>query len=111
MHCSWSRKQCKTNGFRNVAKTLVLLYNSGGGLGDSLLMIPIIQWLKDYTLATCKYMLGEARSKFATVAGPQGGTSLNGDALKAEAIAEIQTLDEELKTQVAGGQGYGFSIG
>ena len=70
-----------------------------------------IQWLKDYTLATCKYMLGEARSKFATVAGPQGGTSLNGDALKAEAIAEIQALDEELKLQVAGGQGYGFSIG
>ena len=26
----------------------VLLYNSGGGLGDSLLIIPIIQWLKDY---------------------------------------------------------------
>ena len=26
----------------------VLLYNSGGGLGDSLLLIPIIQWLKDY---------------------------------------------------------------
>jgi len=26
----------------------VLLYNSGGGLGDSLLMIPLIQWLKDY---------------------------------------------------------------
>ena len=25
---------------------------------------------KDYTLAKCKYMLGEARSKFATVAGP-----------------------------------------
>ena len=25
-----------------------MLYNSGGGLGDSLLMIPIIQWLKDY---------------------------------------------------------------
>ena len=56
-------------------------------------------------------MLGEARSKFATVAGPQGGTSLNGDALKAEAIAEIQALEEELKLQVAGGQGYGFSIG
>ena len=26
----------------------ILLYNSGGGLGDSLLMIPLIQWLKDY---------------------------------------------------------------
>ena len=70
-----------------------------------------VQWLKDYTLATCKYMLGEARSKFATVAGPQGGTSLNGDALKQEALGEMEKLDEELKTQVAGGQGYGFSIG
>ena len=26
----------------------ILLYNSGGGLGDTLLMIPLIQWLKDY---------------------------------------------------------------
>jgi hypothetical protein len=26
----------------------VLLYNSGGGLGDSLSIIPLIQWLKDY---------------------------------------------------------------
>ena len=39
------------------------------------------QWIKDYTLAKCKYMLGEARSKFATIAGPQGGSTLNGDAL------------------------------
>ena len=43
------------------------------------------QWIKDYTLASCKYMLGEAREKFATIAGPQGGTSLNGSTLKAEA--------------------------
>gem|GEM_PF-6595408 len=26
----------------------VLLYNSGAGLGDSLSIIPLIQWLKDY---------------------------------------------------------------
>lgn len=69
------------------------------------------QWIKDYTLATCKYMLGEARSKFATIAGPQGGSSLNGDALKAEAQAELEKLDSEVSTQVAGGQGYGFIIG
>jgi hypothetical protein len=69
------------------------------------------QWLKDYTLAACKHMLGEARSKFATIAGPQGGTSLNGDALKAEASAEMEKLEEELKLQVAGGVGYGFAIG
>ena len=69
------------------------------------------QWIKDYALATCKYMLGEARSKFATIAGPQGGSTLNGDALKNEAVAEMEKLDEELKTQIAGGVGYGFTIG
>ena len=69
------------------------------------------QWIKDYTLAKCKFMLGEARSKFATIAGPQCGSTLNGDALKAEAQAEMDKLEEDLKLQVAGGQGYGFSIG
>jgi hypothetical protein len=69
------------------------------------------QWIKDYTLASCKYMLGEARSKFATIAGPQGGSTLNGDALKAEAQAEMEKLEEELKLNVAGGVGYGFTIG
>ena len=69
------------------------------------------KWIKDYTLAKCKYMLGEARSKFNTIAGPQGGTSLNGDALKQEAIAEMDRLEQEVKTQTAGGQGYSFLIG
>jgi len=69
------------------------------------------QWIKDYTLAKCKYMLGEARSKFATIAGPQGGSTLNGDALKSEAQSEMDKLEEELKLQVAGGVGYGFTIG
>ena len=69
------------------------------------------QWIKDYTVATCKFMLGEARSKFATIAGPQGGSSLNGDALKAEAQAEIDKLEADVQTQVSGGQGYGFTIG
>ena len=53
-------------------------------------------WMYDYTLARCKFMLGEARSKFATIAGPQGGTSLNGDALKAEAQAELEKLEQDL---------------
>jgi len=69
------------------------------------------QWLKDYTLAACKYMLGEARSKFATIAGPQGGSTLNGDSLKAEAQAEMDKLEEEVKTQITGGVGYSFLIG
>lgn len=69
------------------------------------------QWLKDYTLASCKYMLGEAREKFGTIAGPQGGTSLNGASLKAEAQTEMEKLENELALAVAGGSGYGFLIG
>lgn len=70
-----------------------------------------IQWIKDYTLASCKYMLGEARSKYSTIAGPQGGSTLNGDALKAEAQAEMEKLDNEVATQMAGGVGLSWLIG
>ena len=69
------------------------------------------QWLKDYTLATCKFMLGEARSKFSTIAGPQGGSTLNGNDLKSEAQQEMEKLEEELTLSVAGGTGYTFVIG
>ena len=70
-----------------------------------------VQWIKDYTLAACKYMLGEARSKFATIAGPQGGSTLNGDTLKAEAQSEMEKLEIEVSMAVPGGTGYGFLIG
>lgn len=69
------------------------------------------QWIKDYTLANCKLMLGEAREKFAQIAGPQGGTSLNGTAMKTEAKEMITQLEQELMQQVTGGQGYTFIIG
>jgi hypothetical protein len=69
------------------------------------------QWIKDYTLANCKYMLGEARSKFSTIAGPGGGTTLNGDTLKSEAQQEMEKLEKELDMASAGGVGYGFLIG
>ncbi len=69
------------------------------------------QWVKDYTLSNCKLMLGQAREKFAQIAGPQGGTALNGGALKSEATAEMEKLEKELMEQVAGGRGYTFIIG
>jgi hypothetical protein len=47
--------------------------------------------------------VGEAREKFNTIAGPSGGTSLNGAALKTEAQAEMDKLEEDLKNYVAGG--------
>jgi len=56
-------------------------------------------------------MLGEAREKFATIAGPQGGTSLNGQSLKAEASADMEKLEQEVIQQVSGGAGYSFLIG
>ena len=69
------------------------------------------QWLKDYTLAVSKYMLGEARSKFATISTPQGGTSLNGDALKADATAEMEKLEMDLANYVDGSKPLSFVIG
>jgi hypothetical protein len=53
-------------------------------------------WVKDYAVANCKVMLGEAREKFATIASPQGGTQLNGTALKAEGKAEMEQLELDL---------------
>jgi hypothetical protein len=54
------------------------------------------QWLRDYSLATCKLMLGEAREKFASIASPQGSTQLNGAALKGEGKTEIEILEQDL---------------
>lgn len=70
-----------------------------------------LPWIRDYTLAWCKVMVGEAREKFATIAGPQGGTSLNGTALKAEGAEMLKQLDEDIKNYVDGGDPYSFIIG
>ena len=68
-------------------------------------------WIKDYALANCKVMLGEAREKFATIASPQGGTSLNGTALKAEGKAEMEALELDLINYKDGAQPLTFVIG
>ena len=46
-------------------------------------------WLKEYALAHAKLMLAEARGKFNTIAGPQGGTTLNGAELKQQGLSLI----------------------
>ena len=63
----------------------------------------VYPWLRDYAYSTAKRILGEARSKFASIAGPSGGTALNGPALIAEATAELEALEQELKDFVDGG--------
>lgn len=69
------------------------------------------QWIKDYALANCKIILGQAREKFASITGPQGGTALNGASLKAEGQAEIEKLTDDLMKNVPGGHGYTWIIG
>lgn len=68
-------------------------------------------WIRDYTQAYCKRIIGEAREKFATIAGPGGGTTLNGATLKAEAQAEFDRLNEALKNFEDGGSPTWFVIG
>lgn len=67
----------------------VLLQDPGAGV-----------WIGDYTLAVLKTIIGEAREKFGTIAGPGGGTTLNGTAMKNEGKELQAALIDELKRYV-----------
>jgi hypothetical protein len=71
----------------------------------------IVQWIRDYMVANCKMIIGEAREKFGMIAGPQGGSSLNGTAMKAEAQVQMDLKIEELKNYVDGSQPMSWVIG
>ena len=71
----------------------------------------ISQWIRDYMVAACKMIVGEAREKFGQIAGPQGGTVLNGAAMKSEAQARMDDLIMQLKMYVDGSQPLTFVIG
>lgn len=79
---------------------------------ETLLQDPYCRpWLRDYTLAWCKQMLGEAYSKFSQIAGPQGGTTLKGDALKNEAKEMIERLEKDLDLYIDNTMPLGVIIG
>jgi hypothetical protein len=67
----------------------VLLQDPGAGV-----------WIGDWVFAVLKGIIGEAREKFASIAGPGGGTSLNGAAMKAESKEMQAQLIEDLKRYV-----------
>jgi hypothetical protein len=67
----------------------VLLQDPGSGV-----------WIGDFILANLKLIIGEAREKFGTIAGPGGGSTLNGTAMKAEGKAGMEQLIDELKRYV-----------
>lgn len=54
-------------------------------------------WIGDFILAVLKGIIGEAREKFGSIAGPGGGTSLNGTAMKAESKADQERLLDDLR--------------
>lgn len=99
--------------FNNVTKEIKLVRNIKGD-GEQILIWADIQkpestllldpgsgvWIGDWTLSVLKGTLGEAREKFGSIAGPGGGTTLNGAALKAEGAKMQETLLEDLKRYV-----------
>jgi len=79
---------------------------------DVLLRDPYAKpWIRAYATACAKIMLGEAYSKFSSLAGPQGGISLKGDALKTEGAAEKEKLEAELLQFIDSHDGMPFIIG
>lgn len=68
-------------------------------------------WVKDYAFAHARLMLAEARGKFTQIAGPQGGTTMNADQLRTDAMQDIDKLETELTLYNDGQGGLGFVIG
>jgi len=55
-------------------------------------------WIGDFVLAVLKGIIGEAREKYGTIAGPGGSTTLNGAQMKAESKElQAQLLDQLAK--------------
>jgi hypothetical protein len=55
------------------------------------------QWIKKYTLALSKELLGAIRSKYGSIPSPGGDVSLDGETLRSEGIAEKESLVSELR--------------
>lgn len=110
--------------FNSVTKKLQLIRDPKG-TGENVLLwtynlkpeitllsdYQISQWIRDYMLANCKMIIGEAREKFSSIAGPQGGGSLNGAAMKSEAKEAMVALEEQLKNYMDGSQPLTWVIG
>jgi hypothetical protein len=95
------------NGFEDV---LLHLYNYKP---DAMILndVQSFPWVQEYAYSFAKLIVGEAREKYASLPGPQGGTQLNGATLKGEAKAEMEKLEQELKDFVDGSTPLGFVIG
>ena len=55
------------------------------------------QWIRKYGLALCKELLGTIRSKYGSLPIPNAETTLDGDTLRNEAVAEKEVLMTQLR--------------
>ena len=55
------------------------------------------QWIRKYSLALCKELLGMIRSKYGSIPIPNAETTLDGDTLRSEAAAEKELLVTQLR--------------
>mgnify|MGYP006266855447 CR=1 FL=1 len=98
--------------FEGNALESVLLWIYNYKPDSMLLSDPLVYpWLQEYALAFAKSILGQARGKFASIAGPQSGTQLNGAALLQEANAEMEKLEDDLRRYVDGSTPLTWVIG
>ena len=56
------------------------------------------QWIRRFTIALCKEILGNIRNKFTTIPIPGESVTLNGSDLISQGKEEQEKLREELKT-------------
>lgn len=55
------------------------------------------QWIREYTLALCKILLGRIRAKMSSIPIPGGDLTLDGDSLLTEGQADRDRLETDLK--------------
>jgi hypothetical protein len=97
---------------RMLGEETVLLWVTKVKPDEMILKDPFARpWIRSYTLAVCKEMRGQAYSKYSQGIGPQGGFTLSGDALKAEAKEEMEKLDTEILNFIDNGTPLGIVIG
>jgi hypothetical protein len=71
----------------------------------------IFPWIQDHAYGMAKHMVGEAREKHGNIAGPQGGVTLNGTAMKAEGQKIMDDMVDELRKYTDGSAPLSFIIG
>jgi hypothetical protein len=74
--------------FSNIQYNIIP-YNNINGTGR--------QWIRRYGMTVIKQVLGNIRSKYASIPFPNGEVSLDGDTLRSEGIAESEFLVEQLR--------------